>query len=90
MAIQGGWGPVAPPSPLFGVVFTKAKSMSKKNSIKQVQNLPQNAGNGHFQKFSKISGDYTPRPPRKLMPLLLVVPSPPFQSPGSASWNQRG
>ena len=43
--IQGGPGGPMPPPP-FGFFFTKP-SLLAKTSIKQVQNLSQNARNGH-------------------------------------------
>ena len=48
---RGAGGPVFShtPSPFFGVLFYKGKVYEQNISIKQVWNLSQNAGNGHFR-----------------------------------------
>ena len=78
----GAWGPVPPFLDLF---FTKAKFTSK-ISTKRIQNLSQNAVNGHFRdsNFQKFLGEHAPRPPYKAHAFGTCW-CPPFANPGSAT-----
>ena len=83
----GGFGGTGPP---FGFFFVQKRSLLAKISIKQVGNLFQNAGNGHFRdsNFQKYLGDggggMHPDPlessclQRLLVPPLLKIVDPPL------------
>ena len=82
---ERGWGPVLPPPSfwIFFFFFLQKQVYEQKVicSIKQVRNLSQNAGNGHFRDshFQNFLGEYAPRLPRKLAPSALIVPPPPLK-----------
>ena len=82
---ERGWGPKLPPPSfwIFFFFFLQKQVYEQKVicSIKRVQNLSQNAGNGHFRDshFQNFLGEHAPRLPRKLAPSALVVPPPPLK-----------